>query len=257
MGVAVETRSRVPRLNALRASEVLERVRDLVVIVLFLPVILPVGLLIAAAIFADSPGPIFYRATRVGKGGRRFAMLKFRKMRREARGMGLTLANDERFTPIGRFLAVSRLDELPQLWNVLRGDMTLVGPRPETIEFVSKYRAEYAQILQVRPGLTGVAQLEHFNEGMLLDGEEDPVRHYVEEILPRKLELDLAYVRTGTSVSDLRLILSTFTLPLRVLGANLAALLRGRGARISAEVIVVCSAVAMLIAFSTGIGPAR
>jgi lipopolysaccharide/colanic/teichoic acid biosynthesis glycosyltransferase len=235
----------------------LERVRDLVLIVLLLPVIVPAGLLIAAAILADSPGPILYRAPRVGKGGRRFAMLKFRKMRRDVGGLGLTLANDERFTPIGRFLAVSRLDELPQLWNVLRGDMTLVGPRPETIDFVSRYRAEYAAILTVRPGLTGVAQLEHFNEGVLLDAEDDPIRHYVENILPRKLELDLAYVRSGKSANDLRLILSTFTLPLRVVAARLRALLHRRGAQISAEVIVVLSAIAMLIAFSAGIGPAR
>jgi lipopolysaccharide/colanic/teichoic acid biosynthesis glycosyltransferase len=256
VGIGVEAGGRVPRVGMLRRSLVLERVRDVVVIVLFLPLIIPVGLLIAAAILADSPGPILYRAPRVGKDGRWFKMLKFRKMRRDAAGPGLTLAYDERFTPIGRFLAVSRLDELPQLWNVLRGEMTLVGPRPETIDFVSRYRAEYAEILKVRPGLTGVAQLEHFNEGALLD-TEDPIRHYVEEILPRKLELDLTYVRTGNPVSDIRLIMSTFTLPLRVLWERATAVLQRRGARISAEAMVVFSAAAMLVAFTTGIGPAR
>lgn len=247
----------VPRVHRSVLREVFGRACDLLIIVVLLPLIVPVALLIGAAIFADSPGPILYRAPRVGRDGRPFTMLKFRKMLRDASGSTLTVANDERFTPIGRFLTASRLDELPQLWNVIRGDMRLVGPRPETIDFVSRHRREYQEILSLRPGLTGPAQLEHFNEGMVLDGHEDPERHYLEEILPRKIVLDLGYVRGKTLLNDFGLLTSTFVLPLRVLAAKLGHALRLRGATVRIEMVVLTSALLVMIAFLAGTGPPR
>ena len=114
---------------------------------------------IAIAIVVDEPGPVLYRARRVGFHGREFDMYKFRKMRRDAAGPALTVAWDDRFTRIGRFLARSKMDELPQLLNVLRGEMALVGPRPEDASFVAAFPAEFEAITSVRPGITGLSQI--------------------------------------------------------------------------------------------------
>jgi lipopolysaccharide/colanic/teichoic acid biosynthesis glycosyltransferase len=183
--------------------------------VLLLPVVIVLGGLIALAVFLDSPGPVFYRSHRVGRGGREFRMLKFRKMHRGAKGHPLTLADDERFTPIGRFLARTRLDELPQFWNVLRGEMRIVGPRPELRCFVDSYPEEYAVIASVTPGITGPAQLASLDEGRLLEGHEDPADAYRGELLPRKLEIDMEYVRTRSLRGDLAILLLTLALPAR------------------------------------------
>jgi len=204
------------------------RVLDLVLAILLLPLLALVGVLVAIVVFLDSPGPIFYRAPRVGRDGRVFAMWKFRKMHRDARGPALTSDDDERFTPVGRFLTASRLDELPQVWNVLKGDMRLVGPRPEVSDFVEHHPEEYAEILGVTPGLTGLAQLEHVTEGRLLRDCDDPLMRYKEEIMPRKLELDLLYVRGRSVGGDLLILARTLLLPLfalrrRVVRAALAA----------------------------------
>ena len=144
------------------------------------------------------PDPVVYRCRRIGRNGEPFEMLKFRKMLRDAHGSALTAVDDERFTPIGQFLAVSRLDELPQLYNVLKGEMRLVGPRPETEEFVLAYPEQYREILSVSPGLTGLAQLRFAGEAHLLEGVEDRAQRYREHILPGKVNIDLAYVRDGT-----------------------------------------------------------
>src|SRR3954451_14412445 len=121
--------------------------------VLMLPVVLELGILSAVSVFLDSPRPRFYGSVRIGRGGQTFAMIKFRKMRNEARGAMVTSFNDQRLTPIGRFLAATRLDELPQFWHVLRGQMSVIGPRPEVPEFVDLYADEYVEILSVLPGL--------------------------------------------------------------------------------------------------------
>src|SRR4051794_23456574 len=177
-----------------------------------LPVILVLGTLIAVAVFLDSPGPIFYRSVRVGHGGRHFGMLKFRKMHERAQGPMVTAFEDVRLTPIGRFLQATRVDELPQFWHVLRGQMTLVGPRPEVPEFVAMHADEYEEILGVIPGLTGLVQVQFIEESRLLAH----VANY-EEILPQKVELDLTYVRRRSFAMDMAILGRTLVLPLTVL----------------------------------------
>ena len=193
-----------------------ERVLDVVLTVLALPVIAIMGAAIALAIYIDSPGPVIYRSLRVGSGGELFEMLKFRKMRREAPSHPVTLDDDERFTPIGRFLAATRLDELPQVVNVLRGEMRLVGPRPELEYFTAQYADEYAEILTVTPGITGNAQLRFVDEKSLLSGPS-PAATYADQLMPEKIAVDLDYVRGHTLVTDLVILARTLVLPLVLL----------------------------------------
>ena len=211
-----------------RAVTGTERGLDLLLILLASPVIVLVGGLIALAVFADSPGPILYRARRIGKDGRPFRMLKFRKMRREAAGPILTRHDDERFTPIGRFLAVTKLDELPQVWNVITGEMRLVGPRPEVEEFIKLYGEEYREILKVLPGITGLAQLRYAGESQLFGDAHDSSLLYKERILPEKIALDLRYIASRSLLGDMAIVLATAMLPLTALRARLALRLRVR-----------------------------
>jgi lipopolysaccharide/colanic/teichoic acid biosynthesis glycosyltransferase len=197
-----------------RANGLVVRAFDLSVCVLVLPVVLLLGALTALLIYLDSPGSVFYRSTRVGRGGHTFEMLKFRKMRRTAKGGPLTMSDDERFTPIGSFLAMTKLDELPQLWNVIKGEMRLVGPRPEVPEFVARYRAEYEELLSVLPGITGPAAVEYASESHLLSQQRDPLSFYEDSIMPRKIEIDLKYIRTRTLFGDLRILIETMLVPL-------------------------------------------
>lgn len=148
--------------------------------------------LIALAIKLDSRGPIFYRVRRVGYRGRPLMMLKFRKMHHDATGGPLTVHRDPRLTRVGSVLARARLDELPQLWDVLRGRMSLVGPRPEDPTFVELHRAEYEQILSMRPGITGLAQIAYKEETRIVDADR-PFDDYVARIMPQKLTLDRLY----------------------------------------------------------------
>jgi lipopolysaccharide/colanic/teichoic acid biosynthesis glycosyltransferase len=174
-------------------------------------------------VYLDSPGPVLYRSNRVGRGGRSFQMLKFRTMRREAAGPPLSVAHDARYTPLGHRLASSRLDELPQLWNVIRGEMRLVGPRPEVEDFVRDFADEYEAILSVPPGLTGPAQVEYAWEGDVLElaQEVDRARVYRESILPLKLAIDLEYVRRHGVFGDLRILAKTTALPARRVARHL------------------------------------
>jgi lipopolysaccharide/colanic/teichoic acid biosynthesis glycosyltransferase len=201
-------------------SVVHKRMLDIVVAALALVVLAPLLALIA----------VFYRADRVGFCGRPLRMLKFRKMRTDARGLGLTLAEDARLTRMGAWLARTKLDELPQLWHVLRGDMSLVGPRPESPAFVNRYRAEYALILSVRPGMTGYTQLAFAREGAILD-PHDPERHYVSGLLPQKVALDRLYAIRVSLLRDLQILGATiltlvFRQPLAVNRATGALTLR-------------------------------
>ena len=219
------------------------RIFDLVLIVLTLPLLLPLGVLVAIAVFLDSPGPVIYRSQRIGKGGLVFEMLKFRTMTSDAEGPPLSAAGDERYTPLGRRLALSRLDELPQIWNVLKGDMRLVGPRPEVEGFVAAYAGEYERILSVPPGLTGPAQVEYAWEGEELAKAQavDRARVYRESIQPYKLAIDLAYVKQHGVLGDLALLAKTFVLPLHQIGVRLVEGLPGRSfaARLAPAIALV------------------
>jgi lipopolysaccharide/colanic/teichoic acid biosynthesis glycosyltransferase len=186
------------------AGRVAKRALDVVVATALLLVLAPALVVVAAAVKLDSRGPTFFRCRRVGRGGRQFGMLKFRKMVDGASGAALTAADDERFTSIGRFLARTKLDELPQLWNVLRGDMSLVGPRPEDPRYV-RLEPRYEQILVLRPGITGLSQLAFARECDVLD-VEDAESHYVGRILPSKAAMDALYVARSSFLLDLRIL---------------------------------------------------
>jgi lipopolysaccharide/colanic/teichoic acid biosynthesis glycosyltransferase len=203
---AVVGRGRSRRTGALRAA--LKRTIDVTVALLGLIVLAPLLLLIALLIVLDSPGPVFYRADRAGFRGRPLRMLKFRKMRPDARGGALTVADDERLTRLGAWLVRSKLDELPQLWHVVRGEMSLVGPRPESPEHVERFSAAYDVILRVRPGLTGYTQLAFAREGSILDSR-DPYTHYVTRLLPQKVELDRLYATRWCTRRDVRILGAT------------------------------------------------
>lgn len=186
----------------------LKRALDVFVAASVLLLLAPALLLIALAVKLESPGPLFYRAERVGRGGRTLRMLKFRKMHMRAGGSRLTVADDPRFTRVGAFLASTRLDELPQMWHVLRGDMSLVGPRPEDPEFVRARPDEFEQILSVRPGLTGLSQLAYAAEPAIL-AVKDPVSYYLERILPEKCKLDIHYAQRGDLRMDIAILFWT------------------------------------------------
>jgi lipopolysaccharide/colanic/teichoic acid biosynthesis glycosyltransferase len=174
-----------------------------VLLVLLAPVLAALALLVVL----DSPGPAFYRCERVGYRGRPLRMLKFRKMVFDAAGGPLTKADDDRFTRLGRWLARYKLDELPQLWHVVRGEMSLVGPRPECAEFVRAYAADYhGAILRTRPGIFGYSQLAFADESAILD-RLDPIGHYVARILPQKVRLDVMYASAPGLARDLRVLL--------------------------------------------------
>jgi lipopolysaccharide/colanic/teichoic acid biosynthesis glycosyltransferase len=246
--------------RAVAARPVIEPMRlfDLGVTIVAMPFALLVGLVVAVLIFVDSPGPIFYRARRIGRDGRVFHMLKFRKMRRDASGPSLTRHQDERLTPLGHFLVASKLDELPQLWNVLRGEMSLVGPRPEVEEFVQLFPEQYAEILTVTPGITGPAQIEYVEEGRLLadaDAHESS-EVYARDILPRKIEVDLEYILTRTFRGDVAIIAHTALLPGRRIGARLMrALGRTHPRRAVLYLGAVAAGCALLVTFMVQSGP--
>jgi lipopolysaccharide/colanic/teichoic acid biosynthesis glycosyltransferase len=193
-----------------RIEDAAKRLFDIAAAVLLLVFLAPLLACVSIAIQLDSRGPVFYASRRVGFRGCAFDMLKFRKMRVGASGPALTIAGDERFTRLGRFLAAARLDEIPQLWNVLRGQMSLVGPRPEDPEFVFAHRDDYAAILEVRPGITGLCQLAFAKEAAILD-PADRLRDYVERLLPQKMSIDRLYAASRSFRMDLWILAWTAT----------------------------------------------
>jgi lipopolysaccharide/colanic/teichoic acid biosynthesis glycosyltransferase len=186
----------------------IKRTLDIVGSLMLLSATLPLLLVIAVAIKLDSPGPVFYRVRRVGYRGRPLHMLKFRKMHREASGAPLTADGDRRLTRVGSVLHRSRLDELPQFWDVLRGRMSLVGPRPEDPTFVALHLDAYDRILSVRPGITGISQLAFAEEHKILN-EHDAIGDYVRRILPQKVALDIKYADMSRMRLDLAVMLWT------------------------------------------------
>jgi lipopolysaccharide/colanic/teichoic acid biosynthesis glycosyltransferase len=243
LDLAARSRPLGPSLLALR-----ERVFDLAAVIVLLPLLLPLGLLVALVVFLDSPGSVFYRSQRIGRGGRPFAMLKFRTMRTGATGPSLTRGRDERFTPIGSFLATFRLDELPQIWHVITGQMRLVGPRPELPEFVEMHRRQYERILSVPPGITGRTQLIHFADGEHLD-TDDPLAHYAEKILPSKLQHDISYVQERSLVGDLIIIVETVLLPFRVAATRATQAVLGHRPQAARYAAALAAAFCVLLAY--------
>lgn len=188
-----------------------KRLFDIIFGVLALAIASPVMLFIAVRLKIDDGGPVFYRGRRVGRHGVPFFMLKFRTMviDAERRGGPSTAADDPRITGVGLLLRRYKLDELPQLVNVVRGDMSFVGPRPEVEKYVAMFTEEERAILTVRPGITDWASLWNSDEGALLAGSSDPERTYLEIIRPHKVRLQLAYVRRQSFTTDLRIIAET------------------------------------------------
>jgi lipopolysaccharide/colanic/teichoic acid biosynthesis glycosyltransferase len=189
-----------------------KRLFDLCGAAVALLLLAPLLLLVALAIRLDSPGPVFFRQVRVGRGGVPFRIHKFRSMQVDAPAQGpkVTVGRDARITRMGHWLRHYRVDELPQFIDVLFGQMSLVGPRPEVPHFVAHYPpAIAAQVLAVRPGITDPASLAHLDEAALLAAASDPEREYIERILPRKLALQAEYARSATLRSDLAVLART------------------------------------------------
>lgn len=189
-----------------------KRLFDIVCAGIGLLLLSPLLLAVAVWVKLDSPGPVMFRQERVGRFGATFRIHKFRTMRVDAPRLGpqITIGDDARITRSGRWLRATKVDELPQLWDVLRGAMSLVGPRPEVPRYVALYPAELRElVLSVRPGITDPASLSFRNESELLARAEDPEREYVEVVMPMKLRLAADYVRNASLGGDIRLILAT------------------------------------------------
>lgn len=186
---------------------------DLVCALLGMLVLLPLFIPVAIAVKLGSPGPVFFRQERVGRFGVPFRIFKFRTMRVDAeqRGPQVSRGGDPRITAVGGFLRKYKLDELPQLLNVIRGEMSLVGPRPEVPRYVAAYPEAYREILSVRPGITDFAAIEYRDENELLRSADNPEAVYIETILPAKITLYQRYLREQSFGTDLRLIVQTLT----------------------------------------------
>lgn len=195
----------------IRTYDVIKRLADLLVSGTALLLLSPLLIAIAVAIRSGSRGPALYRGTRIGRGGTPFNMLKFRTMVADAerRGGTSTADDDPRITSTGRWLRATKLDELPQLINVLVGDMSLVGPRPQVQHDVDKYTPEERLLLSVRPGITDYASICFRDEGAILRGHADPDAAYIQLIRPEKIRLGLEYVRTYSMRVDLRILART------------------------------------------------
>ncbi len=184
------------------------RLLDIVLSAVVLVLLIPVILIAIALIKIDSRGPIFYRARRVGYRGGELRMLKFRKMNEDAAGSKLTSGDDHRLTRVGVWLTRLKLDEIPQLFQVLKGEMSLVGPRPEDPEFVEMMRGDYDTILEVKPGITGYSQLAFAEESNILD-RDDPLTHYLDRLFPQKLDLDKMYAMEQSVWLNIRVLFWT------------------------------------------------
>ncbi|MEN2749579.1 sugar transferase [Sphingomonas sp. T9W2] len=189
----------------------MKRLVDVLVSAILLIVTAPLMLVAAIAVRRSSPGPVIFRQQRVGRGGKSFNILKFRTMDpATATDREITVGNDRRITPIGAVLRKWKIDELPQLINVLRGDMSLVGPRPDVPSYVARYPKDLrAKVLSVRPGITDLASIKYRNENELLAAQSDPDRYYLEIIMLDKLRMGASYAERPSFGRDLRIIVAT------------------------------------------------
>lgn len=189
----------------------LKRTFDIVFSVFGLLLLAPLLAVVALAIKLGDGGAVIFSQVRVGYQGQRFRILKFRTMKMDGEGRGpqFTVQGDSRITPLGRFLRKSKIDELPQLWNVAKGEMSFVGPRPEVPEYVERYSEEQKAVLRHVPGITGLATLEFRNEERWLAEADNPEQLYINECIPRKIKLNLEYAETATLWTDFKLIVLT------------------------------------------------
>ena len=189
-----------------------KRIFDITLSLILLSIFLPFGLLISTWILIESSGGVFYKQIRIGHKGIPFKMFKFRSMRQNSDKLGqLTVGmRDPRITRSGYFIRKYKLDEFPQFINVLKGDMSIVGPRPEVKEFVDLYTDEQRKILNVKPGITDYASLEYFKENELLGLSDDPRKTYIDEIMPAKIELNMKYIQHPGLLNDIQIMWRTF-----------------------------------------------
>ncbi len=190
----------------------MKRVFDIFFSSLILCFFLPVGCILAVWILLESRGRVFYYQERIGLGGKPFQLIKFRSMKKNADREGrLTIGmRDSRITKSGYFIRKFKLDEFPQFINVLKGDMSVVGPRPEVGEYVRLYNQSQREILQVKPGITDIASLEFFDENKLLGESDNPRQTYIKEIMPAKIELNKQYLKNSTIKNDISIVFKTF-----------------------------------------------
>lgn len=190
----------------------MKRLLDILSSIIVLVILLPAWLIIAIAITLESRGGVFYRQVRVGKNNQDFNLYKFRTMRTGSDKKGLLTVGerDNRITRVGYFLRKYKIDEFPQLINVLKGDMSIVGPRPEVRKYVEMYTPEQRRVLSVRPGLTDYASIRYVNENEILAASDNPEQTYINEVMPAKLQLNLQYIESQSLAEDIRLIFKTF-----------------------------------------------
>ena len=216
-----------------------KRLFDLVISMILLLILSPVILLTSLVIILDTGFPVFYRGLRVGRNGRSFYILKFRSMISDSRqkGPGITAEGDCRVTGSGRFLRKWKLDEFPQFFNVLLGEMSLVGPRPEDPRYVKYYKEEERKVLSIKPGVTGVSQILFRNEQELLD-VDDPEEYYITCIMSQKLRVDLAYVQQQSLFLDLLII--AYTVLVVLLPGKSAGICRRLLERLNEDININC-----------------
>jgi lipopolysaccharide/colanic/teichoic acid biosynthesis glycosyltransferase len=192
-----------------------KRSLDAVAAAIGLVLLSPLLVAISLVVKLGSPGPVFFRQERMGRGGVPFSLIKFRTMRTGRGGPEVTVAGDARVTAGGRLLRTAKLDELPQLVNVLRGDMSLVGPRPEVRCYVEQFAFDYERVLSIRPGITDFAAIEYRDEESILAASANPERAYVDIVLPAKIRLYDEYIRRMSLTTDFSILLRTFLAILR------------------------------------------
>ncbi|MBN1039753.1 sugar transferase [Clostridium botulinum] len=192
-------------------NKIVKRIFDFVCSTLGIIILSPIFILISIMIKTGSDGPVFFKQIRVGEDGKDFEILKFRTMVVDAEKLGkqITVGNDNRITKIGSFLRKYKLDELPQLINVFKGDMSLVGPRPEVPRYVKIYNNEQRKVLEVKPGITDLASIRYKDENALLGKAENPEEFYINTIMPDKLALNLEYINKSNVFFDIYIIVKT------------------------------------------------
>lgn len=187
-----------------------KRIFDILSSLLVLVLLSPLFIIIGFWIILDSKGGVFYKHIRVGKNGKEFGLLKFRSMAKGAdKGSQITIGNDARVTKVGRFIRKYKIDELPQLINILKGEMSVVGPRPEVKKYVDLYTDEQLKVLTVLPGLSDYASIEYFDEQKILGQAKNPDQEYINVVMPAKLDLNLKYIKEKSLKTDFKIIFRT------------------------------------------------